>query len=101
MVANRDPQDLEGVAVHIYRATRDMERRFFFDADGELLIIPQEGRLTLITELGRIDLAPGEGRGGRVSCGCLSRHGVRPRGRHRARDSGHRVTHSIVLSENF
>src|SRR3954454_15604521 len=36
MAANRDPADLEGCAVHIYRATKDMERRFFFDADGEL-----------------------------------------------------------------
>ncbi|MDB5692772.1 MAG: homogentisate 1,2-dioxygenase, partial [Alphaproteobacteria bacterium] len=60
MVANRNPQDLEGVAVHIYRAAKDMERRFFFDADGELLFIPQEGRLALLTELGRIDVAPGE-----------------------------------------
>jgi homogentisate 1,2-dioxygenase len=60
MVANRDPQTLEGVAVHLYRASRDMERRFFFDADGELLFIPQEGRLSLRTEMGRIDIAPGE-----------------------------------------
>jgi homogentisate 1,2-dioxygenase len=60
MAANRHPEDLEGCAVHIYRATKDMERRFFFDADGELLFIPQEGRLTLLTEMGRIDIAPGE-----------------------------------------
>jgi homogentisate 1,2-dioxygenase len=60
MVANRDPADLIGVAVHIYRAARDMERRFFFDADGELLFIPQEGRLALLTEMGRIEVAPGE-----------------------------------------
>jgi homogentisate 1,2-dioxygenase len=60
MMANRDPSELEGVAVHIYRAARDMERRFFFNADGELLFIPQQGRLTLLTEMGRIDIAPGE-----------------------------------------
>ncbi len=60
MVANRSPEDLEGVAVHIYRANRDMETRFFVDADGELLFIPQQGRLTLLTEMGRIDVAPGE-----------------------------------------
>jgi homogentisate 1,2-dioxygenase len=60
MVANRAPEDLEGVAVHIYRANRDMERRFFVNADGELLFIPQQGRLTLLTEMGRIDIAPGE-----------------------------------------
>jgi len=60
MVANRDPADLEGVAVHIYRANRGMERRAFFNADGELLIIPEQGRLELLTEMGRIDVAPGE-----------------------------------------
>jgi homogentisate 1,2-dioxygenase len=60
MAANRAPEDLEGVAVHVYRANRDMETRFFVDADGELLFIPQRGRLTLLTEMGRIDIAPSE-----------------------------------------
>ncbi len=60
MLANRDPADLEGVAVHVYAANKDMETRVFFDADGELLFIPQAGRLTLLTELGRIDVAPGQ-----------------------------------------
>jgi homogentisate 1,2-dioxygenase len=60
MVANRAPEELEGVAVHIYRANRDMERRFFFNADGEMLFIPQQGRLSLLTEMGRIDVGPGE-----------------------------------------
>ncbi|HYJ81475.1 MAG TPA: homogentisate 1,2-dioxygenase [Allosphingosinicella sp.] len=59
MMANGGAEALSGVAVHIYRATRDMER-FFFDADGELLFIPEQGRLTLHTEMGRIDVAPGE-----------------------------------------
>ncbi len=60
MLVNRDPADLEGVAVHIYRANADMDRRAFFNADGELLIIPERGRLDLLTELGRIGLSPGE-----------------------------------------
>ena len=60
MVANRDPADLTGVAVHIYRADRDMERRAFFNADGEMLFIPEQGALTLLTEMGRIDVKPGE-----------------------------------------
>ncbi|HTU10641.1 MAG TPA: homogentisate 1,2-dioxygenase [Allosphingosinicella sp.] len=60
MMANRDPADLEGVAVHVYRATADMADRYFFDADGELLLIPERGRLDLRTELGRIELEPGE-----------------------------------------
>jgi len=59
MLANRDPADLEGVAVHLYRAAKSMENRVFANADGELLIIPQSGALHLVTELGRIDVAPG------------------------------------------
>jgi len=49
-----------GIAVHVYRATKLMERRVFFDADGELLIVPQQGRLVLSTEFGEIEAAPGE-----------------------------------------
>src|SRR5689334_9659719 len=47
MLANRDPADLEGVAVHLYRADKSMERRVLVDADGELLIIPQSGTLRI------------------------------------------------------
>jgi homogentisate 1,2-dioxygenase len=60
MMANRDPAELEGVAVHVYRANRDMERRYFFSADGELLVIPQQGRLRIDTEMGRIEIEPQE-----------------------------------------
>ncbi len=59
MLVNRSPEDLEGVAVHLYRATRSMERRLFVDSDGELLIIPHHGALRILTELGRLDVAPG------------------------------------------
>jgi homogentisate 1,2-dioxygenase len=60
MLANRDPADLEGVAIHQYRASESMERRVFVDADAELLIIPQSGALLLATEFGRIDVSPGQ-----------------------------------------
>ena len=46
-----------GVGLHGYAATADMDRAFF-SADGELLVVPQEGRLAIVTELGRIDVAP-------------------------------------------
>jgi homogentisate 1,2-dioxygenase len=59
MLQARRAEDLEGVAVHVYRASRSMDRRVFVDADGELLIIPEQGRIELQTELGRIGLAPG------------------------------------------
>ena len=60
MLTNRPPADLAGVALHIYAADRDMDRRVFQNADGELLFIPEQGRLTLLTEMGRIDLSPGQ-----------------------------------------
>ncbi|MEA3059814.1 MAG: homogentisate 1,2-dioxygenase, partial [Sphingomonadales bacterium] len=59
MLVNRAPEDLEGVAVHLYRAAKSMERRVFVDADGELLIIPQSGTLRISTELGRLDVPLG------------------------------------------
>jgi homogentisate 1,2-dioxygenase len=59
MMANRDPADLSGVAVHLYRAEKSMDRRLFVDADGELLIIPQAGTLRIATEFGRMEVAPG------------------------------------------
>jgi homogentisate 1,2-dioxygenase len=48
-----------GVAIHVYAATRSMTR-CFYDADGELLIVPQQGAMTLKTEFGRLEIAPGE-----------------------------------------
>ena len=59
MLANRGPADLEGVAVHLYRAQKSMDRRLFVDCDGELVIIPQSGTLRIATELGRMAVAPG------------------------------------------
>ena len=59
MMANRDPSELTGVAIHLYRASRSMTDRVFVNADGELLIIPQSGALRLFTELGIMELAPG------------------------------------------
>jgi homogentisate 1,2-dioxygenase len=58
MLHARTPEDLEGVAVHVYRATKSMDSRVFVDADGELLIIPQQGSIDIQTELGRMEVAP-------------------------------------------
>ncbi len=58
MLQARTPEELEGCAVHLYRAEKPMDR-LFVDADGELLIVPQDGALRLDTEFGRIDVAAG------------------------------------------
>jgi homogentisate 1,2-dioxygenase len=49
-----------GMAAHVYCATRSMQDEYFYNADGELLIVPQQGRLRLCTEFGVIDAEPGE-----------------------------------------
>ena len=49
-----------GCGIHLYAANRSMEGRFFYDADGELLIVPQEGALRIATELGTLDVEPQE-----------------------------------------
>ena len=59
LLANADTHGGTGVSVHIYTATKDMTR-VFWNADGELLIVPQQGRLAIATELGLLDAAPGE-----------------------------------------
>ena len=49
-----------GIAVHTYAANRSMTERCFYNADGEMLIVPQQGRARLVTELGIIEAAPSE-----------------------------------------
>jgi homogentisate 1,2-dioxygenase len=47
-----------GISIHLYAATCSMDSRAFFSADGELLILPQQGTLRLVTEQGVLDVAP-------------------------------------------
>jgi homogentisate 1,2-dioxygenase len=54
------PSAQTGAAAHVYAANRSMTRRAFYDADGELLIVPQLGRQRFVTELGTIDAEPQE-----------------------------------------
>ena len=49
-----------GMAAHVFLATRSMQDEYFYNADGELLIVPQQGGLHLRTEFGPIDVQPGE-----------------------------------------
>lgn len=49
-----------GCGIHVYTANASMGQRYFYDADAELLIVPQQGRLALATELGIIHVEPQE-----------------------------------------
>ncbi|PPE64901.1 homogentisate 1,2-dioxygenase [Caldimonas caldifontis] len=60
VVANGDADAQTGIAAHVYLASRSMDRRALVNADGEMLFVPQQGRLRLVTELGVLEAKPGE-----------------------------------------
>lgn len=60
MAGNGDASAQSGIGVHVYVANKSMTERFFYNADGEMLIVPQQGRLILRTELGILEVAPRE-----------------------------------------
>jgi homogentisate 1,2-dioxygenase len=59
VAGNGDAHAQSGVAAHVYRANRTMER-YFTNSDGEMLLVPQAGALLVHTELGRLHVQPGE-----------------------------------------
>lgn len=60
MAGNGSPDSGSGLAIHLYCANLDMGNRYFYNADGELLIVPQQGRLRIATELGVLEIEPQE-----------------------------------------
>jgi len=60
VAGNGSPDLHSGCGIYLYAANRSMQNRYFYSADGELLIVPQLGMLTLDTELGRIRIEPQE-----------------------------------------
>ena len=60
LAANGDAAMQSGVAAHVYLANQSMRRRAFVNADGEMLIVAQQGRLVIVTEMGVLAIKPGE-----------------------------------------
>jgi len=60
VAANGDAHLQMGAATHLYFATASMVDEVFVDADGELLIVPQQGTLHLVTEMGALTIRPSE-----------------------------------------
>ena len=60
IVANGDVQAQVGMAALVYTANRSMQRRVLVNADAEMLFVPQQGRLQITTELGRLEVNAGE-----------------------------------------
>jgi homogentisate 1,2-dioxygenase len=60
VTAAGDVNTQTGISAGIYFVTQSMDAGYFYNADGELLIIPQQGGLQFFTEFGRIEVSPGE-----------------------------------------
>ncbi|BBU63397.1 homogentisate 1,2-dioxygenase [Methylosinus sp. C49] len=60
MTTAGDADAQSGMAAGLYFVTRSMIDDYFYDADGELLLLPQKGALRLVTEFGVMEIAPGE-----------------------------------------
>lgn len=60
MTVNGDVRAQLGAAIHIYAANKSMNDRVFYNADGEMLFVPQLGALLFHTEMGRLSAMPGE-----------------------------------------
>ena len=60
MAGNGDTASWAGMAAHRYVATASMENRFFYNADGEMLFVPENGALLFRTEMGHLHVSPGE-----------------------------------------
>ena len=58
MAGNGSAAAQAGVGIHLYAANRSMHGRYFYNADGEMLILPQQGALRIATELGVLDIEP-------------------------------------------
>ncbi|MGH8802602.1 MAG: homogentisate 1,2-dioxygenase [Casimicrobiaceae bacterium] len=60
MAGNGDPYAQTGCGIHLYVANQSMTERFFYSADGEMLVALQQGRQRFVTELGVIEAEPRE-----------------------------------------
>jgi homogentisate 1,2-dioxygenase len=60
VAGNGDVRSQSGVAVHVYCCNRSMDDHYLVNSDGEMLFVPQAGRLLLHTELGKLSVEPGE-----------------------------------------
>ena len=60
IVVNGEPDAQPGMAAHLIWMNRSMDGRALVNADGEMLVVPQQGEITFVTELGVLDAKPGE-----------------------------------------
>ena len=49
-----------GIAIHIFACNKEMTKRFFYNADAEMLVVAEKNRVRFLTELGIIEISAGE-----------------------------------------
>lgn len=55
-----DARTRHGISIHVYIVNDSMKNRAFCNSDGDFLIVPQQGSLTVTTEFGKIFAEPNE-----------------------------------------
>ncbi len=60
MAGNGSASSQSGIGIHLYAANKSMQGRYFYNADAEMLIVPQQGRLKIATECGVVEIEPQE-----------------------------------------
>ena len=60
MTTAGDVNTQTGMAASVYLVNQSMKDEYFYNADGEMLVVPQSGGIRFFTELGKIEVAPGE-----------------------------------------
>ncbi|NYT76334.1 homogentisate 1,2-dioxygenase [Alcaligenaceae bacterium] len=57
---NGHSEEQAGIGIQLYAANQSMTQRAFYNADAEMLVVPQQGRLRFVTEMGLLDVEPCE-----------------------------------------
>ena len=60
VAGNGDIFSQSGIGVHIFACNAAMTDRFFYNADGEMLVVAERNRARFLTELGIVEIGPGE-----------------------------------------
>lgn len=60
MAGNGSLHGHAGAAIHHYAINASMEAEYFYNADGDMLVVPEHGELWFATEMGNLAVVPGE-----------------------------------------
>ncbi len=55
---NGSAASASGSAIHLYAFNQSMKNRYLYNADAEMMLVPESGEMTVHTELGALELSP-------------------------------------------